>query len=298
MTGSGIGGWRGELALVFVAFVWGATFVLVKAALADVSTVLFLFLRFSLAGFVLAVAYHRRLSGTFSEAGFRLNGGILAGCCLFGGYLFQTLGLRLTTPSKSAFLTGMAIVLVPLLHSALNRKAPQISESVGVAVAVTGLGLMTLNGNELSVNPGDLLTLAGALFFALHILVVSHYSRRGFEWLSVVQIGVAALLAASTCWWVEPVYIRWSTAVLGALAVTGLVATAAAFTIQAWAQQHTSPTRTALIFALEPVFAFLTSFVVTGELLSGGAAVGSVLILAGILAVELKPFGRQEHPTW
>ena len=296
MTGGAIRPWRAEMALVLVAFVWGATFVLVKSALADISTLLFLALRFCLAGAVLGVVYHRRLSGTLSRRDAKVQGGLLAGGCLFGGYLFQTLGLRLTTPSKSAFLTGLAIVLVPVLHWLIYRSAPRLSELAGVGMATIGVGLLTLKGFQASMSLGDLLTLVGALFFALHILVVGHYSPRGFEWLSVVQIGVAALLALSTFWWIEDCYVRWSPVVLLALAVTGLLATAAAFTVQAWAQQHTSPTRTALIFALEPVFAFLTSLVVLGEVLSARAAAGAGLILAGILAVELKPIERWRDP--
>lgn len=290
-------GWA-EAALVLVAFVWGSTFVLVKSALEDVSTLLFLALRFTLAGLVLAIAYRRRLSGAFSRRSARWKGGLLAGSFLFGGYVFQTFGLRLTTPSKSAFLTGLAVVLVPILHSSVYRVAPQLSEGVGVVVATAGTALMTIHGTDFGVNPGDLLTLGGAFFFALHILAVGHYSlRTGFESLSVVQIAAAAALALSACWWVEKVHVEWSPTVLLAIAVTGLLATAAAFTIQAWAQQHTSSTRTALIFAAEPVFAWATSYVVEGEILSVRAAAGAALILAGILIVELKPLTGVKHPN-
>ncbi len=282
--------WRAEGALLFVAFVWGATFVLVKSALEDVSTLLFLALRFTFAGFVLAIACRRWLWSAFSQRRPWWQGGLLAGVCLFGGYVFQTFGLRLTTPSKSAFLTGLAIVLVPILHSSLYRVAPRTSELAGVAVATAGMALMTLHGGDLGINPGDLLTVAGAFFFALHIVVVGHYSpRTGFESLSFLQIAGAAALALSTCWWMEEVRVRWSLTLLLALGVTGLLATAAAFTIQAWAQQRTSSLRTALIFATEPIFAWATSFMVTGEVLSARAAAGAAMILAGILIVELKP---------
>jgi drug/metabolite transporter (DMT)-like permease len=290
--------WRAEISLVLVAFVWGSTFVLVKSALADVSTLLFLALRFTLAGVVLAVAYRRRLSGSFSGGGAKLTGGVVAGVCLFGGYVFQTFGLRLTTPSRSAFLTGLAIVLVPLLGALVYRVAPRISEGVGVGIATIGMGLMTVEGNDLGVNSGDLLTIAGALFFALQILAVGHFAPRGgFERLSVVQIATAACLALSTCGWAEDPQVQWSATVLLALAVTGLLATAAAFTVQAWAQQHTSPTRTALIFASEPVFAWATSYLVIGEVLTWRAALGAVLILSGILTVELKPFRPRDRPS-
>jgi drug/metabolite transporter (DMT)-like permease len=159
------------------------------------------------------------------------------------------------------------------------------------------MALMTLEGGQTSVNSGDLLTIVGALFFALHMITVGHFSRRdGFERLSVLQVLTAAALALGSFWWVEDARIHWSPTLLSALGVTGLLATAAAFTIHAWAQQHTTPTRTALIFALEPVFAWGTSFVVLGEVLARRAMLGAALILAGILTVELKPIRIGKHP--
>ena len=293
---TGKGHLRAEFALVGVTLVWGATFVLVKEALADVSTVLFLAIRFSLAGLILAVVYRRSLPGTFAHGHSRWKGGVLAGVCLIGGYACQTFGLRLTTPTKSAFLTGMAIVLVPFFGSIVYRVAPRRSEVVGVAMALVGMALMTLSGSDVGTNPGDLLTLAGAMFFSWHILVLAHYAPRdGFERLSVLQIVTAAAIAWTGVWWIEDIHIRWSPTVLAALGITGLLATAAAFTIQAWAQQKTSSTRTALIFALEPVFAAATSFVVLDEVLPWRALAGAVLILAGVLFVELKPLSPREH---
>lgn len=293
-----IGNWRAEGSLALVAFVWGATFVLVKSALDDVSALLFLALRFTLAGTALLIAYHRKLSGAFASRALVWQGGLLAGVCLFGGYAFQTLGLRFTTPSKSAFLTGMAIVMVPLLSAAFYRVAPLAAEVAGVAVAAVGMGLMTLQGADLRLAPGDALTLVGSVFFGLHIIVIGHYAPRiGFQPLSLIQVGLAAALGWATCRTLETPHIAWSSTVVAALLVTGLFATAAAFTIQAWAQQRTGPTRTALILALEPVFAWLTSFLVLREILSWRSAAGAALILAGILTVELKPLARRGHPS-
>jgi drug/metabolite transporter (DMT)-like permease len=116
--------------------------------------------------------------------------------------------------------------------------------------------------------------------------------KLGFQALALTQIATAAVLALSTFWWVERPTVRWTPGLISALVITGLLATALAFSVQSWAQQYTTPTRTALIFAMEPVFAWLTSFVVAGELLAPRAALGAILILAGILVVELKPIKR------
>lgn len=289
--------WKAELALVAIAFVWGSTFVLVKAALEDVSTLLFLALRFLLAAVVLGALYRRHLAEIVSARPGRLWGGIATGLSLFAGYVFQTLGLRLTTPSKSAFLTGLAIPMVPLLAALLWRAAPKAGELAGIAVATAGMALMTLPSEGLAMNPGDALTLGAAFFFALHLLAVGHFSPRdGFERLSLIQVFTVAALASATFWWAEERFLRWSDTLVAAVSVTGLLATAVALTVQAWAQRRTSYTRTAVIFASEPVFAAATSFAVFGEALTARGWAGAGLILAGILIVELKPRARGRPP--
>jgi drug/metabolite transporter (DMT)-like permease len=281
--------WRADLALAGVTFIWGATFVLVKQALADASTLLFLAIRFTIASAALALAF-RPLPSKFAKGRGLLAGGALTGLCLFAGYAFQTAGLRYTSAPKSAFITGMSIVIVPVLATLVQRKAPHLSEALGVAAAAVGMALMTLPGATLEVNRGDLLTFWCAVAFAVHILLVGHYAPKlGFEALALTQIATAAALGLGAFWWAEAPAIAWRPGVVIALAVTGLLATALAFAVQAWAQQYTSPTRTALIFALEPVFAWATSFVLAGELLSRRASLGALLILVGILLVELKP---------
>jgi drug/metabolite transporter (DMT)-like permease len=283
--------WRADLALVFITLIWGATFVVVKQALEDSSTLLFLALRFSLATVALGLVF-RPLPSKFSRSKPLLAGGVAAGVCLFGGYVLQTAGLRYTTPSKSAFITGLSIVMVPVLAALVQRRMPHPREALGVVVATGGMALLTLPGQSLRIGKGDLLTLGCAAAFAVHILVVGHYAPRlGFQGLTLVQIATAAGLALASFWWAETPLIRWRPGVVAALLVTGLLATALAFGVQAWAQQYTTPTRTALIFALEPVFAWVTSFLLTGELLSRHGILGAALILSGILLVELKPAG-------
>lgn len=282
--------WRADLSLALNTIVWGATFVLVKDALAHVSTLLFLALRFSLAAALLLVAFRGRIRFG-SSAAQTWRAGILAGLCLFTAYTLQTFGLRYTTPSKCAFLTGMGTVFVPLFSALIYRRSPGLSEGAGVAVAAAGMGLLTLERFDLNMAPGDLLSLGCAVAFALHILVLGHYSTSvAFEPLSLIQIGTSAILGSLTFFWWEPPFIHWTSSVILAIVITGALATAFAFSVQSWAQRHTTPTRTGIIFALEPVFAWLTSFLVTGETLAPRPACGAALILAGIILVELKPF--------
>lgn len=283
--------WPAELGLAAVCFIWGSTFVLVKNALADVSTVLFLALRFSLAAVFLAALYFAR-GGRLQHGG--VGPGLLTGVLLYGGYLLQTLGLRHTTPATSGFLTGLYIVLVPLLGAMVYRRAPGWSEWLGFAVATAGMGLMTLRSATFEAGRGELLTLACAFAFAGHILALGHFSERMHtDWLALLQIGACALIALATFWWVESPFLRASPAVLIALGVTSLFATALAFWIQTWAQARTSSTRAAIIFSLEPVFAWLASWALEGETLTARAVAGAALILAGIFLVELKPARRR-----
>lgn len=287
--------WKAEAALVWNTVIWGATFVVVKAALHDVSPILFLALRFSLAtGALAAVFAARRLVWDWRTAA----AGALAGVFLFAGYLTQTLGLRLTSAPKSAFITGLTSVMAPLIAALVYRSRPRIWEVVGILVATAGLGLLTLQGGGGPVNRGDLLTLLCAVGFATHIVVLGHFSERmGFEVLSIAQVGSAAALSVSLFWWAEAPRIVWRPAVVGAILITGLLATALAFTIQSWAQRRVSSTRTGLIFTLEPVFAWITSYLLVGEGLNGRAAAGAALILGGVLTVGLKPSRRRGHPS-
>src|SRR5579863_5760812 len=275
--------WRADAALAGNTLIWGSTFVLVQAALKDISPLLFLAIRFAIATLALALLFRGRARFVPTR------GGIVAGGCLFAGYLFQTVGLQFTTASKSAFITGLAIPLVPLLSSLVYWNRPRVLEMAGVVCASAGMGLMTLQGDTLRIGRGDLLTFFCAVAFAAHIIAVGHYSGRvSYESISFMQVAGAAVLGIGTFWWVETPVIRLTPMVLVALGVTGLLATALAFTIQAWAQQHTTPTRTALIYSLEPVVAWLTSFLLTGETLTRRAGAGAGLILSGILLVELK----------
>lgn len=280
--------WKAELSLAAVCLAWGSTFVLVKNALADVSTVLFLALRFSAAAILLGGLYAAR-GGRLTRKGFAA--GVLTGALLYSGYLLQTVGLRWTTPATSGFITGLYIVLVPLFAAIVYSRMPGASEWTGVLLASTGMALMTFSTSDVAIGKGELLTVACAVAFAAHMIALSHYSRHmNTDLLTLLQIGTSAVIALGTFWWVEDVKLRWTPALVTALAVTSVLATALAFWIQTWAQAHTSATRAAVIFSLEPVFAWLTSWLVEGETLTGRAMAGAACILAGILVVELKPF--------
>ena len=287
---------KADLVLVLVALIWGSTFVLVKQALDSISTLLFLTLRFAIAAAALALIFRGR--GVRQSRRREWMAGAIVGCFLFTGYCLQTTGLKYTTASKAGFITGFYIVLVPLFSAAIYRRAPQTAELAGVGLAAVGMSLLTDPSLRLDIGLGDLLVLGSAVAYAFHILALGRFSvEMSYEGLSVSQIATGAVLGSASFWWLERPHITFNATVVTALLITSLLATAFAFSVQSWAQQFTTPTRTALIFALEPVFAWLAAYVLTGEVLTPRAASGALLILAGILLVELKPTRLRRHQS-
>ncbi len=283
--------WKADLALALVALMWGSTFVVVKQALIGISAMYFLAIRFSLAALCMLLMFLPR----FRTAGLRpvlrgLAGGAAAGIFLWLGYVLQTYGLKFTTAGNSGFITGLYIVLVPLLSAALYRRWPGASELSGIAIATSGMVLLTLPSlRQLRLNVGDLLTIACAVAFAFHLLTLGYFSQRHrFEAVALGQIACTAALSGLALLF-EPPRATWSSRVVFAIVLTALFATALAFALQTWGQRYTSATRTALIFALEPVFALATAVLVGGEPLTLYSVAGGGLILAGIVMVELKP---------
>jgi drug/metabolite transporter (DMT)-like permease len=289
--------WRADLALTLVAIVWGATFVMVQQALHEISTMYFLALRFGLASALMAGLFLPAFRQMPAAALWRgLRGGAVAGGFLASGYALQTFGLKYTSAGNSGFLTGLNVVLVPVIGAAVFRRWPQARELLGVGVAVAGLATLTApidGGFSLSrFNRGDLLTIGCAIAFAAHLLVLGYFSQRErFEAVATGQIACVAVLCTISLL-IEAPKATWNPAVVSALLVTAILGTAVAFATQTWAQQFTTATRTALIFALEPVVALATAVLTGGERLTAAAVLGGALILAGIVTVEIKPSRR------
>jgi drug/metabolite transporter (DMT)-like permease len=273
---------KAEILLVIVTLIWGATFVVVKGALRDASPLPFLAVRFTLAGVLLLLVMSRGLVDRQA-----LVPGFVLGIFLFAGYLFQTTGLLYTTPSKAAFITGSAVILVPfmqVLHGFRLRGAT----IAGALLGLGGIYFLVLPSGLHAVNRGDILTLFGALSFAVHIVLVGTYTRRvSFRHLVPVQILAVGLLAAAALPLNWNFRLVWTVGLILALLVTATLATGFAFAVQNWAQQFTPPAHTALIFALEPVFAALTSRLVMGEKFGGKVFLGAALILAGMVVSEV-----------
>jgi len=272
-----------DFLLIAVTAIWGSTFLIVQQSLSNISPLAFLACRFGLASLILLALNLRRFSRP------AVVPGIYTGLFLFAGYAFQTIGLQSTTASKSAFLTSLSVPMVPFAAALVYRVTPGKFEIRGIALASIGMILLTAPKNLGDISRGDWFSLLCAISFAAQVVAVSHFAGRGnFETFVSVQMITVTALSLGTCKWIEPFVFHPHRATLAAVAVTGILATALAFSVQAWAQQYTTVTRAAIIYALEPIFAWLTSFLLAGERLSLQAIFGAGLILFGILIVELK----------
>lgn len=287
---------RAHLLMIFVVMVWGTTFVVIKDALHDISPLRFNLIRMTLAFIAMAIGYRKHWKQLTLRA---WVSGALVGFFLAVGYQFQIAGLALTSPSNSAFLTGLVVVLVPLLASIPGIRPPgghipRWNAWFGALLAFVGILLLTTpagSGFALSrMGLGDLLSLICAFGFAFHCLALAHTAPKvPFTQLALLQIGFCAIFMGLSSPFLETGYIRFSGILLFALLVSALLATAAAFSIQSWAQSILPATHTALILTLEPVFAWLTSFIVLGERSGLRSGMGALSILAGIGITELIP---------
>lgn len=284
--------WAADLALLAITLIWGVTFPVVKGALADASPLSFTAVRLSLGAALLWFALgRRRLPAAV------WGPGMVLGLCLGSGYALQTTGLAYISPSVSAFITSLSVVLVPVLLALCWRRPQHAAVWWGAAVAVAGLYLLIAApaSPAAAAAPalarehwGELLTALCALAFAFQIVLLGRWAPRyGFRDLAILQV----LFGAIFCWVALPTVERphwhFTPRLWIALALTAVLATALAFAVQSWAQQFTPAVHAAVIFSLEPVFAALASAVGWHELLRPVQIAGAALIIGAVFLIEL-----------
>jgi drug/metabolite transporter (DMT)-like permease len=258
------------------------SFVIVKRALADISPLAFLTVRFALAAIALApfTDFRTRWSGA------ELRGGLLLTVLLATGFATQAVGLQYTTPARSAFIVALSSVLAPVVALVVLRHRTGWMVWVALAIAAVGIYLLTAP-NAGGLNRGDLWTLVTAFVFGGHIVAVAELSKRHdarrLVWLQVAGTTVGAGLGATL---LEPVRVAWSGGLLAAIVFTGVMATAVALVWQMRAQREMSSARAALLLCFEPLFATVASWIWLGERLSGTQWVGAGLIVGGMVLAE------------
>ena len=268
-----------QIGLIIVTIIWGITFILVKEALNDAQPFSFAALRFALATIFSLIVINRNILQVNQE---EMIGGLICGLLLFFGYAFQNFGLIYTTASKSAFITSISILIVPILLVMFRIQQVKVRMWLSFLIATFGLYLLILPGGGL--NLGDILTSGCALSFAIHIIVQDIYIKKKVRLLPFfcVQSGIVTIISFVNAQIFEPKAIIWSYQLVNAIIITGVLATFVAFLIMIWAQKILNPSETAIIFSIEPLAAALFATAYGGEVLGLLGWIGGVLICLAV----------------
>jgi drug/metabolite transporter (DMT)-like permease len=274
---------KAELALVFLTMIWGTTFIATRTALAGVSPLMLLSIRFTVGFLTLFVLFFPRMRRITRMD---VRAGLVLGSLFLVGNVLQTTGLKYTNAGVSGFITALSVVMVPPIALVVLKEKPRVGSIVGIILAVVGLAFLTL-GDNLSTGLGELLTVGCAIAFAFHIVYTTKYGSLTEPTVMVaVQLGLSAVAAFAMAG-LTGTAAAPSPAALKAGIYLGLVATAFAFVLQVYAQRLTTATRAALIYTMEPVFAAIFAYLVAGEVIGPRGLMGCALILIGTLVAEL-----------
>jgi drug/metabolite transporter (DMT)-like permease len=289
-----------EVLLFLVTIVWGSTFIVMKNGSAEFSPVDFVFFRFLVATLLCIVFFHHRIATLRWKS---IGKGAFIGLFLFLGILMQVWGLQSTSASNSAFITGLVVITVPLLHSLMSRRRPASGTALGALLAITGIGFLSgvlpeLRFDRLAL--GDLLTLIGTLAWTVQVVALDRlvdgedaYALSFMQFLTVTVVaGIVMTVSGSSL--PEVSMIPWF-----AVLFTGIAGTFLAFTVQTVFQFRTTPYRAVLIFSFEPVFGLMFALLIPGiagttETLTLVKTVGCLLVLAGMLASEFLPLRSKD----
>ena len=276
---------RADIYLLGITIIWGGSFVAVKTALDFSSPFLFLSMRFFLATLILFILFRKSIMRIDKET---LKAGLFIGMLVGIGYGSQTLGLDYTTASKSAFITGTFVILVPIFSIFFEKIIPRKLLWVGVAFAVAGLYLLTSpEGGEFNI--GDKYTALGAVAFGAHTVALQLYSKRhDFIQLTFLQVIVTAFIGLFSTLLFETTRFEANYTLFSIIAGTAIFPTVLCFYIMTKYQRHTSSTRAAIIYSFEPVSGALFAYLILDELLGTRGIAGAILIFVGMLISELK----------
>ncbi len=288
----------GEAALLLMTLIWGGTFVIVKESLNDISAFLFVAFRFGIAASVLALILVIKKIKIEKKS---LLPGMFLGLLLFLGFFTQTIGLKYTSATKSGFLTGSLVVMVPIFQMIIERRAPSKGSVFGTVLVFAGILFLSSGGSSLggllselgaNFNFGDGMTLLCAVFFAVHVVYIDVISVKNHFWtILLIQITtvsilsfISALFSAAVS--IEPLRLSLTKYLIFGLLYTSLLATLFNIGMQTKFQKIVSPTRAGIIYSFEPIFAALFAFFLLNEKISNFGIIGSILIFLGLIVSE------------
>lgn len=279
---------RSELLLISITVVWGLTFALIKKSLDDIQPFVFMSWRFWIAALLMGAFSLGRLR----ELDWRIaRAGVLLGLLLYASYSFQTFGLKYTSAGNAGFITGLFIVFTPILATIFLRHRPDAKSIAAVGIALVGLGVLSLQSG-FTINPGDAMVLVCAFLYSVHIIMLDGYVKKhDLIVLTFLQMLVLAVAFTASGLIFEEFIVPPNGFVWMTVLICGVLASAAAFYVQAYAQRILTPVRTSMVLIMEPVFSVVFGIIILGEVLTWRSWLGCGLIFAGMLLTEI-PIGR------
>lgn len=280
---------KAEMIMIITVALWGLSFSLTKPILDQMEIFNFMALRFLIGGAVLSTIL--LLSGKMKVTREQLMGGIVTGVVLFFAFAFHTIGLKYTTVSKNAFIVGSSVIFVPFLATFIQKKKQSKIVWLSTCLAILGLGLVTLNGVQGSVNFGDLMSLAGSFILAYYIILVEEYVQNSDATaIAAIQITTVGILSLIFSLMMETPTLHLSPEGWKSMMFLGLICTAMAYLLGNVMQQYIPATNIALIYTLEPIFAAFFGWIFLSEVVGLQAIIGGIVI---IISVALPNFGVQ-----
>jgi drug/metabolite transporter (DMT)-like permease len=293
------GKYTGEGALLLVTLIWGGTFTIVKLSLADVSSMMFIGLRFSIATIILLPFALKKLK---LLSGIQLRNGLILGFILFLSFATQTVGLKYTAATRSGFITGSVVLFIPLFQVIIERRKPSGSSMAGAFLVLCGLILLSVKGTSLGnlfqeigsdFNIGDFLTILCAVFYAVYVVYLDMFSREiettslVFLQLSTTSVSAFIFLLILSYTGIENFYFHLTNNLILSLIYTSILATLITTFLQTKYQKNVTPTMAGIIFSFEPVFAAFIAIMFINESIYGFGIAGCILIFSGLLVSEL-----------
>ncbi|MCB2293707.1 DMT family transporter [Clostridium algoriphilum] len=274
-----------DISLLFVAVIWGGGYIAVKGALDSFSPFYIMAMRFGISVIIMLFVFRKKIKRITK---YDLKVGSVVGLLLFLGFAAQTVGMKYTTASKNAFLTGTNVVIVPFLYWIISKKKPDAFSLISAFMCFIGIGMLTLDGG-IHIGLGDSLTLLCSVFFAAHIVSVEYFIKKSDAILLVIiQLGAAGVFSIIAALIYEPIPHSLNSNTIFAILYLGIFSTMIAFIIQNLAQKYTTSTHAAIILCLESVFGSIFSVTILHEVFTYKMILGCLTILLAIITTETK----------
>lgn len=294
--------WKAELLLFFNTLIWGATFMFTKIGLEDAPPSLYIIMRFIIALVLSMLLFGKHIFKANFDTVWK---GLLLGTFFAGGFLLQTYGLKFTSVTKSAFITGIAVPMTPFIYKMLAGKNIKKWSIVGVTLATLGLWVFTDPGLD-NFNTGDLFTLLSTIFWALYITCMDIFTKNKTTFSESAQLVMLQFIAAAPVSSIfffifeyQTLDLTFTPNLLISLAFNGIMASFIVTFIHTAVQKYTTPVKAALIFSFEPVMASIIAMIFLNEFLSLRGYIGAIILFSGIIISEVGPylFGKKRRNT-